>query len=268
MNFGTNHYFRGMASDKWRLKTSIDRLLDEVRKTNKNPLLSETNQNTLIEIKAQDNFVKNQSQNLNRLFGRSTDDNFIIDNETFLHLPVILQHYGYPTRIQDWTTSWEIALFFALENKIEVEDCCIWAINNEKIPDVEECIDDDSFLYKADLFEKNRINSFYHRLIPGVYILKKGFFKRITAQSGITLVSGRADYMDFEQHIIESKWLKDGDVEKMIIEKSLRTEILYYLDIKNITHDSLYPKDITDGYVDSDLESIKRLLDEMYLKKK
>ena len=275
-------YFRGMASKDWHLKTSIDRFIEKIRKTNPEEvghsncrppgqvccriaLLSETNQNTFAEFKAQINFVKNQSQNLNRLFGRSTNDEFKLDDDTFLHLPVILQHYGYPTRIQDWTESWEIALYFCLENETKSRDFCIWVLRKSKIPDVEKCLSDNKFLYPATMSKENRIHSFYNRLIPGVYNLKKRFFSRIEAQKGITLVTGRADYMDFQKHLTESNWVNDDDLEKIVIDESLRTEIKLYLDFKGINKTILYPKDITDGYIDSDIKSIEEFTNNMYI---
>ncbi len=55
-------------------------------------------------------------------------------------------------------------------------------------------------------------------------------------------------------------------MEKIINDKSLQTEILYYLDIKNITHDSLYPKDITDEYI-KDIHNLENINKKNYGKK-
>jgi hypothetical protein len=257
-------YFRGMASDRWRLKTSIDRLLDKIQSSNRNSLLSETNQNIFAEFVAQTRFIKNQSQNLNHLFGRPLDIDFLLDEDTFLHLPVILQHYGYPTRVQDWTESWEIALYFCLEDVTELGDFCVWVLRKSTIPDVESCLVDNSYLYAADMFENNRINAFYHRLVPGIYRINKGFFQRIVAQRGITLVTGRADYMDFQQYILECEWIHEDDVKQIVIDKSLRAEVKAYLEVLGIKKNKLYPQDITDGYVESDKEAIEKFINEMY----
>lgn len=78
------YIFRGMASANWRIQTSIDRLLCQTRQKNNSPLLSETNQNTFVEIAAQTKFIQAQSQHLNRLFGRSTNEQFVLDESTFL----------------------------------------------------------------------------------------------------------------------------------------------------------------------------------------
>jgi len=261
------YIFRGMASANWRLQTSIDRLLCKISQQNDNPLLSDTNQNAFGEFSAQLKFIKSQSHQLNRLFGRSANEDFKIDESNYLHLPVILQHYGYPTRIQDWTTSWKIALFFCLDDTKETGDFCVWSIKKSEIPDIELCLEDPNYLYATEMFESNKINSFYNRLKVGVYRIDKGFFKRIDAQKGITLTTGRADYMDFQQHIEECTWITKSSVHKYIIDSALRNNVRDFLEKERITHDSLYPNDITDEYLESDKKNIEQFINVMYPKR-
>jgi len=260
------YIFRGMASSNWRIQTSIDRLLCRTRQNNNNPLLSETNQNTFVEFAAQSKFIQNQSQQLNRLFGKTTNVEFKLDESNYLHLPIILQHYGYPTRVQDWTTCWKIALFFCLEDSKETGDFCVWSIKENEIPDVEKCLDDPNYLYPTEMFENNKLNSFYHRLKVGVYRINKGFFKRIAAQKGIALTTGRADYTDFQQHIEECSWISNTSVHKYIIDSGLRKNVQDFLNNEGITHDALYPNDITDGYIDNDKKYIDQFINDMYPK--
>ena len=43
----------------------------------------------------------------------------------------LMQHYGAPTRLLDWTNSAYVALHFALNNRKSTEDCAVWAIDTE-----------------------------------------------------------------------------------------------------------------------------------------
>lgn len=258
------YIFRGMASANWRLQTSIDRLLCKISQQNDNPLLSDTNQNIFGEFSAQLKFIQSQSQQLNRLFGRSTNEEFKLDESNFIHLPLILQHYGYPTRIQDWTTSWKIALFFCLNNAKETGDFCVWSMKEKEIPDIELCLDDQKYLYTTEMFENNKIYSFYHRLKIGIYRINKGFFKRIDAQKGVTLTTGRSDYMDFQKHIEECAWISKQSVHKYIVDSALRNNFRDFLEKEGISHNSLFPNDITEEYLDSDKIKIEQFINDMY----
>ena len=257
-------YYRGMASSEWRLMTSIDRRLKKLQKGNDNLLLSETTQNIFAEFKAHLNFLKNHSLTFNKLIGNSYDDDFKINEETFLKLPVILQHYGYPTRIQDWTTDWKIALYFCLEDEKESGDIALWLLRKESIPNIEKCLNDDEYLFSAELNPSNKISSFYNRLKPGIYLILESFFERIKAQKGITLTTGRADYMDFQDHVLISDSISNDDITKIIIRHTLRGEIKEFLRKNGINREALYPKDFKDDSVIGDVIQIEKFINEMY----
>jgi hypothetical protein len=49
----------------------------------------------------------------------------------------VLQHYGTPTRLLDWTYSPTVAAYFALRSKPErAERACIWALNLHRLKQI------------------------------------------------------------------------------------------------------------------------------------
>ncbi len=52
-------------------------------------------------------------------------------DKNYLEWYALLQHYGAPTRLLDFTSSFYIAAFFAFENAND--DCAIWAINHYQL---------------------------------------------------------------------------------------------------------------------------------------
>ena len=203
-----NWCFRGQAHD-WQIKSSIDRFLDTMRY--KNPVLRNENQNVFFEMKILDQFFCNNERFL-KIFGIEEQN-----EENFILLQVLQQHYRYPTRLTDWTKNWKKALFFCIEDNTQSEDMVLWAINMKNIPRVEDIICDDKYLFPTILFEDNKIHSYYNRLRDGVYLVDVPVFKRIKAQEGLLLTSGHADNMIFEKHIFSSSWLNDGCIKKYII---------------------------------------------------
>lgn len=229
-----NCCFRGQAHD-WQIKSSIDRFLDTMR--DKNPLLRNANQNVFFEMRILDQFFCNNEKFLKILsIEEQNEENFIL-------LQVLQQHYGYPTRLTDWTKNWKKALFFCIEDNTQSEDMVLWAINMKNIPRVEDIICDDKYLFQTILFDDNKIHSYYNRLRDGVYLIDVPVFERIKAQEGVLLVSGHTEDMIFEKHIFSSSWINDGCIKKYIISKNLRSAIEVFLEQNDITREKLYPKE-------------------------
>jgi len=109
--------FRGHADAGWDLETSLDRetVLDcktensrtVVRRAafHEKPLLRE--------------FQKRAHQYLSHL----PADDQIID------WLALMQHYGAPTRLLDWTRSPYVALYFAVEESVRKNPAAVWAID-------------------------------------------------------------------------------------------------------------------------------------------
>jgi len=262
---GDRYFYRGMANSDWKLKTSINRFLDDLRNKTNNPLLSDTNQNVQAEFLSQVQICKRQSEGLNRVFGRSSDEAFTINEETFIFLQVVLQHYEFPTRLLDWAKNYNIALYFCIEDTTQSGDIAIWAISKNKIRNVEESISDNTYLYESVMFENNKLVKFYQRLKPAVYLLNTSAFSRINAQEGVEIVTGASDYMDFQDHLLEDRNFDKDDIVKVIINESLRSEIVDHITKLGLNRVSLYPDDITDGYLKYDKSKLEEIMLKTYI---
>jgi len=104
--------FRGQSLFEWDLTTSIERRADELGITKSK--LPDIENRLLRKFKRQ---FRHYAQHI------PDDDRF---DEWFS----IMQHYGAPTRMLDFTYSMPIALFFAIENAEKDKEACIWCINN------------------------------------------------------------------------------------------------------------------------------------------
>ena len=257
-------YFRGMANKNWRILSSADRMLQKIKETNHNILLSEKHQDAFLEFKAQSYFIERNENALKLLFNIPSNNNFQIDKNNFLELIVILQHFGYPTRLSDWTKNWKKVLYFCLEDSTQNDDMALWCIEKKCVPNVVAVLSNEKYLWPEELFKDNKLISFYKRLKEGVYLVDKPIFNRIKAQEGILLVTGYADYMVFEDHILQCDWISDKNVIKFIISKDLRSCLELFLNENEITKYSLYPNDFEDEKFSSANEEIRKSINEFY----
>ena len=106
--------FRGQGNSEWELRTSLERMVENhtpnyVDKTL--PAIYESNM--LSEFKWKYPLYE-------KSFIPQYDDNF--------EWLALMQHYGAPTRLLDFTKSLFVALYMALDNSF-CENSCIWGIN-------------------------------------------------------------------------------------------------------------------------------------------
>lgn len=101
--------FRGQASSEWGLKTSIERATEK--------FLSDFSWMWYFENQIIERFKSRAHQYIQSPPG---------DQEIMEWLSII-QHYGGPTRLLDFTESFYIAAFFAIDAALG--DSCVWVIN-------------------------------------------------------------------------------------------------------------------------------------------
>jgi len=114
--------FRGHADTAWDLETSLDRetILQYATKSLDGMQVSGMERRAASHEKPMmRDFQKRAHQYLHHLPG----DDEIID------WLALMQHYGAPTRLLDWTRSPYVALYFAVEKSVPKRSAAVWAID-------------------------------------------------------------------------------------------------------------------------------------------
>ncbi|WP_297892240.1 FRG domain-containing protein [Shewanella sp.] len=175
----------------------------------------------------------------------------------------LMQHHGSPTRLLDFSYSFHIAAFFALENA--TKDAAIWAVNLDTIR--RNCM----HRYSIDPYRTN-IDQYNLKVLPivdsmisisgeeikdiplGVFNIEpENLHERIINQQGLFLFPTNIKHTFEEnfgishvQHQDPNSTLsqlssKDDDIIKFIIPYALKNQILKSLDRMNINARVLFP---------------------------
>jgi hypothetical protein len=217
--------YRGQRSQNWGLLTSFDRMMSE---NSENP-----GSRTKLEIALLKKFQRESHH-----YGITGVDPLNIP-EWFS----LMQHYGAPTRLLDWTHSPWVALFFAVVDlqkprKGDLENyCSIWIANwksiDQAMPTVVRKV------YKRD-YNMLRINDFI-KATKQTSVVKLNSYRqnqRQIIQQGTFLFP-----LDIKK-TFEKNWknnLTASPLQKIDIPSHLKTSILQRLYRMNITYATLYP---------------------------
>lgn len=207
-------WYRGHADMSWKLQPHYDRLKTPSRETE---LLSRFRQNA--------NLLLNQASALPNDFGWM----------------FLMQHYGVPTRLLDWTESPLVALYFAVEDKNtanQKKDAALWVLypvelnthstaDQVYIPSFE-----DEWLanYSVTQYSKGKDNG----ILPIGAIATRNN-PRIQAQLGVFTISHR------KKTPIEK--IEDGKhCIKLVIPKDAKPKIKEELRILGMTRFQIFPE--------------------------
>lgn len=163
-------------------------------------------------------------------------DNSVPESKEYAKWLPIMQHYGLPTRLLDWTTAPLVALYFALQDA--ETDGAIWCINPKKlnlkpvgyyIPPI-DYRSTKSIVDAA--FSKEKDEQCRPRIIACTCI--GSYLRMFTQQANFTIHSKKL------RDLTELEAVKDF-MYKIIIPKDINYELSQYLRMMGITDDYIYP---------------------------
>lgn len=223
--------FRGQKSATWGLKTRLERTTVRFGQP--------STQTPVIE------------KGLIRRFQRQMH-HYNLDvpkRESLLEWLALMQDYGAPTRLQDWTYSFFIAAYFAIEDT--EEDAAVWALDRtvtdpavlRVLPKIAQARIDhetgyiDNHACFAQVFDRNPPTPLVSPVNP--FRLNQ----RLVIQQGVFLCPGDVS-LPFEQNL--AAVLPEpphGALQKFVIDGSVksRTEILRHLHRMNMNRATLFP---------------------------
>jgi hypothetical protein len=112
------HVFRGQGQD-WEIKSRLARILEKLKVEVGN--YKNREHNIIDEFKARIELYRD----------------FNINTKDYVECCSLIQHYGGPTRLIDFTDSFFVALFFAVENVESTHDAIVWGFADFILSDID-----------------------------------------------------------------------------------------------------------------------------------
>jgi hypothetical protein len=215
--------FRGQTNEEHGLKSSLDRDFEEFNPIHPKPNLERI---LLREFKRSAHLYASDLPNKN-------------DTVEWMSL---MRHYGGPTRLLDWTYSFYIALFFAVEKA--KGDSAVWALDSKKWNAMAEEI---LKIRKGETFKPGKDRKTFDRYFmkpeqgPIVYPVNPfRLNQRATIQQSIFMCPSHVD-LTFEDNLISQQSKGEILLRKFIIRSDDRKGVLKDLYSMNITRATLFP---------------------------
>jgi hypothetical protein len=221
--------FRGQKDSSWGLKTTLEQAVDRFKPTRPTRIIER-------------GLVRQFQRQLHHYKSDVPDEDHPIE---WLSL---MRDHGAPTRLQDWTYSFWVAAFFALETADG--ESAIWALNRTIIDSnvrvtlpltYRWCFDQNGFIDSTRCFDQ-----IFDRY-PGAPMVSPvnpiRLNERLIVQQGIFLCPGDVN-LSFEENLKAVLPARQEQVlHKLIIDESPRTkrDILRHLHRTNINSATLFP---------------------------
>ena len=225
-----NHYiYRGHANAAWRLQSSLERVIGEAWSAEK---AEQWESYSLDRFKSKFHLYDYENA----------------EPKSKLAWLSLMQHYGVPTRLVDFTESPYVALYFALEAYMphEGNDLAVYALDYKSVMDRSI-----SYITRRDSNFKETRSSVYRKqdqifedivdrfAYEIAWITEPAQLNaRLDRQAGCFVLSG--DKGSRIEQVLSSKDYEDCTVQKLIIHPALYEGVFALLRKMNITSKSIY----------------------------
>lgn len=237
--------FRGQSDASWHLTTTFERAASNLKSADRRDL----ERKIILEFKRRAHHYLSK----------------VPENDNHLEWLSLLQHYGGPTRLLDFTRSFYISLYFAIEGA--QSNSALWVVDVSFLSEEKPTLDVKSTYSEEAERASNKIlkTPSGEDEKPGIIAVEPfRLNERMSIQQGLHLFPKNL-YKTFEQNMFEplrANSLEDLDktgnkytVRKYIIPKELHLPITYWLDQMNITAATLFPG--LDGFARSQITHVK-----------
>ena len=255
--------FRGQGSADWAMSSSLERMAKRYHPRHYN-------------IYAINDYEEDNLKEFKWKYPGYEKSNIPADNEVIEWLS-IMQHYGAPTRLVDFSFSLYVALFMAMDSLLEDEDSAIWGLNQLVCRDIffqnkeeleSNCKDKDEMEFciyqEANTALLDNINGLKREYTKGIYLVKPHLVtERLVRQQGLFAIQSDPN-SSFEDNLfsiasneepidipfheiinnsISYSKIRPNDIAliKIIIPKYFRWDIFMSLEQMNITSETMYP---------------------------
>lgn len=215
--------FRGQADATWALRSSL------LRSTTEDfPQLGLVT----IERRATEYFAARAANHLPLAPDRAPTD--------WLAWWPLMQHYGAPTRLLDWTRSPYVAAYFAVENLKSDADGAVYIVH------VEEVNKATNKAMSEDLLDLQFINEGWEAIIKKPHLIKfitpQRMTARVAAQQGMYSIC-KSPLLDHDEAIsnVLAPEHRDDYFSRLIISGHSKRKFSQQLQYMNITASSLFP---------------------------
>ncbi len=212
--------YRGQGDSSWGLQTSIDRMFEDA--------LSYSTSKLNTEIALLKRFQRESHH-------------YGINNIGLLNIPEwlsLMQHYGAPTRLLDWTHSAWVGLFFAIVELGNNKNAALWLADWNAIDNKGNSIVKDKFKCDHNLVS---IENFSEVIKSGDGVIKLNSFKqnpRQIIQQGTFLFPLNVE-KTFEENL--GSTLTKSELTKIVLPYDIKHDLMRTLYRMNISYTTLYP---------------------------